>query len=105
MLFHMPQNIISNLTFDFNGVHIEQDNEFNFWGLLIDCILNWKAHIHMVSTKISRVTGLLWKLKYNISIIHSTYHIQFSYFALHQLFIDGMWNEMSENRAAAKESS
>ena len=35
MLFHMPQKIIPNLTFDFNGVHIEQVNEFNFW----DCSL------------------------------------------------------------------
>ena len=43
--------------------------------------------------------------KIYISIIHSTYHIQFSYFASHQLFIAGMGNEMSENRAAAKESS
>ena len=75
-----------------------------FWGLLIDCNLNWKAHIHMVSTKISRVIGLLRKQIY-ISIIHSTYHLQFSYFASHQLFIAGMGNEMSENRAAAKESS
>ena len=30
MLFYMPQKIIPNLTFDFNGVHIEQVNEFNF---------------------------------------------------------------------------
>ena len=60
----MPQKIIPNLTFDFNGVHLEQVNEFNFLRLLIDCNLNWKAHIHMVSTKISRVIGLLRKLKY-----------------------------------------
>ena len=25
----MPQKIIPSLTFDFNGVHIEQVNEFN----------------------------------------------------------------------------
>ena len=103
----MPQKIIPNFTFDFNEVHIEQVNEFNFFGLLIDCNLNWKAHkIHMVSTKISRVIGLLRRLKYIIiSIIHSTYHIQFSYFVSHQLFIAGMGNEMSENRASAKENS
>ena len=106
MLFHRPQKIIPNLTFDFNGVHIEQVNEFNFLGLLIDCNLNWKAHIHMVSTKISRVIGLLRKLKYIFpSYILHTIIIQFSYFASHQLFIAGMGNEMSENRAAAKESS
>ena len=106
MLFYMPHKIIPNLTFDFNGVHIEQVNEFNFSGLLIDCNLNWKAHLHMVSTKISTVIGLLRKLKYIFPsyILYTIYHIQFSYFALHQLFIAGMGNEMSENRAAAKES-
>ena len=49
-----------------------------------------------------------WTLKETkvyITIIHSTYHIQFSHFASHQLFITGIGNEMSENRAAAKESS
>ena len=40
MLFHMPQKIIPNPTFDFNGVHLEQVNEFIFLRLLIDCNLN-----------------------------------------------------------------
>ena len=31
--FHMPQNIIPNLILDFTGVHIEQDNKFNFGGI------------------------------------------------------------------------
>ena len=33
MLFHMPQKIIPNLALDFNGVHIEQVNEFIFLGI------------------------------------------------------------------------
>ena len=89
MLFKMPQKIIPNLTFDFNGVHIEQVNEFNFGGLLIDCNLNWKAHMHMVSRKISRVIGLQGKLKYIFLsyILHTIYnflillHINFSLLA------------------------
>ena len=42
MLFHMPQKIIPNLTFVFNGVHIEQVNEFNFWGCSLIAILTGK---------------------------------------------------------------
>ena len=105
MLFHMLQKTIPNLTFNFNRVHIEQVNEFIFLRFPIDCNLSWKAHLHMVSTKISRVIGLLRKLKYIFPsyILHTI--IQFSDFASHQLFIAGMGNEMSENRAAAKESS
>ena len=33
MLFYLPQKIIPNLTFDFNGVYIEQVNEFIFGGV------------------------------------------------------------------------
>ena len=33
MLFYMPQKTTQNLTIDFNGVYIEQVNEFNFWGV------------------------------------------------------------------------
>ena len=57
--------------------------------LIIDCNLNWKAHLHMVSTKISRVTGLLRKLKYIFPshILHTIYnyfilpHINYSLLA------------------------
>ena len=67
MLFRIPQKIIPILTFDFNGVHIQQVN---------DCNLNWKAHLHMVSTKISRVIGLLRNLKYMFPsyILHTIYN-------------------------------
>ena len=38
----MPQKIIPNLTFNFNGVHIEQVNEFNFRGYSLIAILTGK---------------------------------------------------------------
>ena len=38
--------------------------QFEFLGLNIDSNLNWKAHLSAVSTKVSRVIGLLHKLKY-----------------------------------------
>ena len=74
-----------------------------FLGLLIVCNLNWKAHLHN-NGQYKGIVGnwALNETKVYISIIPSTYRIQFSYFASHQLFIAGMGNEMSENRAAAK---
>ena len=101
----MPQKVTANLTFEFNGVNIEQVNEFNFLGLLIDCNLNWKAHLHYGQYQDIESNWSLKETKIYISILHSTYHIQFSYFAPHQLFIPDMGNKMSENRPAAKESS
>ena len=87
MLFHMPQKIIPNLTFDFNEVNIEQVNEFNFLGYLL---IAYGQYNDIESNWISKETKIF------LFIIHSTYHIQFSYFAPHQLLIAGMGNEMSE---------
>ena len=95
----MPQKIIPNITFDFNGVHIEQVNESNFLRLLIDCNVIWKCSYTYGQYKYIESNWTPKETKIYISII------QFSYFASHQLFIAGMGNEMLENRAAAKESS
>ena len=77
-----------------------------FGGCSLIAILTGKLNDIMVSTNLD-IEGnwTLKETKVYISSIHSTYYIQFSYFASHQLFIAGMGNEMLENRAAAKESS
>ena len=64
MLFHMPQKIIPQLHFYLNGSPIDYVTEFIFLGLTIDCNLNFKSHLKIIGTKISRVIGLLHKLKY-----------------------------------------
>ena len=45
-------------------------------GLIIDSNLNWKAHLNAISTKISRIIGLLHKLKYIFpkQVLHSIYN-------------------------------
>ena len=43
---------------------IEHVKEFNFLCLILDSNLNWKAHLKAIGSKISRVIGLLRKLKY-----------------------------------------
>ena len=55
---------------------IEQVTEFNLFGLIIDSNLNWKAHLIAVTTKISRIIGLLHKLKYIFlkQVLHSIYN-------------------------------
>ena len=61
----MPQKRVPNLLFNIDRMHIEQlVTEFNFLGLMIDSNLNWRAHLNAISTKISRIIGLLHKLKY-----------------------------------------
>ena len=40
MIFQMSQKRVPQLSFNIEGLHIEQVHEFNFSGLIIDAILN-----------------------------------------------------------------
>ena len=64
MRFHMPQRITPQLHLKIKGPPIENVNEFNFLGLTLDCNLNFKPHTKIIAAKISRVIGVLHKLKY-----------------------------------------
>ena len=50
-----------NLSIDHN--QIEQIPVFNFLGIIFDENLSWKNHTKMIANKISRVTGILYRLK------------------------------------------
>ena len=63
MLFHMPQRITPQLHLNIKGSPIENVNEFNFLGLTLDCNLNFKPHTKITAAKISRVIGVLHKVK------------------------------------------
>ena len=56
-----------------NATEIERTDHFNFLGLQLNHNLKWNTHINYVSLKISKVTGLLYKLKsvYPITILKS----------------------------------
>ena len=64
MLFHMPQRVTPLLHFELNGSPIEYIQEFNFLGLTLDSSLSFKFHLTKIGNKISRVIGLLHKLKH-----------------------------------------
>ena len=86
----MPQKRVLNLLFNIDRMHIEQVTEFIFLGLIIDSNLNWKAHLNAISIKISRIIGLLHKLKYIFSkqVLHSIYN--FLIMPQQKLFTFGM---------------
>ena len=60
----MPQRITPQLHLNIKGSPIENVNEFNFLGLTLDCNLIFKPHTKIIEAKISRVIGVLHKLKY-----------------------------------------
>ena len=63
-VFHMPQKVIPCLFFSINDLQIENDYNFNFLCLTINCHLDWKPYLNSIGFKIARVLELLRKLKY-----------------------------------------
>ena len=63
MLFHRKQKHLDKINVVINGIEIEHVPSFNFLGIMLDENLSWKSHIEMVGNKISKVTGILYRLK------------------------------------------
>ena len=64
MMFYKHPKVVAPLNIKINNNTISRVNTFNFLGLHLNSNLSWNTHITMISKKITRVTGLLYKLKY-----------------------------------------
>ena len=63
MIFHRKQKKIKDINISIDNVQIERVNTFNFLDIMLDESLTWTDHTNMVANKISRVTGVLHRLK------------------------------------------
>ena len=63
MIFHRKQKQISELNIAINDTDIERVESFNFLGLHIHESLSWRTHTDTVRNKVSKVVGILYRLK------------------------------------------
>ena len=63
MCFHTPQKVITFPILKINNINIERVTDFNFLELIISSSLKWNKHIDHIALKISKVTGILYRLK------------------------------------------
>ena len=64
MTFRLKKNNqVVNLNLKINNNQIENVNTFNFLGLTINSQLKWKSHTDIISIKITKVIGIINKLK------------------------------------------
>ena len=63
MIFGRKQKKINEINVSIDNVQIERVHTFNFLGIMLDESLTWTDHTNMVANKISRVTGVLYRLK------------------------------------------
>lgn len=64
MVFHQRNKPIIYPKITLEDTEIECVESFNFLGITIDKQLTWKDHLNKIATKISRINGILNKLKH-----------------------------------------
>ena len=63
MIFH-KRRVAPQLELLLNNIKIEPVSNFTFLGIILDTSLSWKYHTKMIAIKISKIIGILHKLKY-----------------------------------------
>ena len=63
MLFH-KRRPVTPIQFSMNNRIIYVVQYFNYLGIMLDADMSWKTHVAMVRNKLSRINGILHRLKY-----------------------------------------
>ena len=63
MVFHTNQRKVTYPKLKINNIEINRVTQFNFLGLILSSNLKWHQHINHISIKISRVIGIMYRLK------------------------------------------
>ena len=63
MLFH-KRRPVTPIQFSMNNRKIDVVQYFNYLGIMLDADMSWKTHVAMVRNKLSRINGILHRLKY-----------------------------------------
>ena len=64
MVFDRKQKKIREIHLSIHDIQIEQVPTFHFLGITLNENLSWKSHTKMIGNKISRVIGVLFRLKH-----------------------------------------
>ena len=67
-MFFTKRRHLTPLQFSMNNRAIDVVQHFNYLGIMLDENMSWKTHIAMVRNKLSRINGILHRLKYYFSI-------------------------------------
>ena len=63
MLFH-KRRPVTPIQFSMNNRIIDVVQHFNYLGIMLDADMSWKTHVAMVRNKLSRINGILHRVKY-----------------------------------------
>ena len=63
MLFHKRRQL-NPIQFSINGRDMDVVSHFNYLGIILEENISWKKHVAMITNKLSKISGVLHRLKY-----------------------------------------
>ena len=79
-----------------NNIIIYESTKLRYLGVILDNKLSWKYHIHELSKKLSRATGVISKLKDNSVPTKALLSVYFAIFQSHLNFGLSVWGQAHE---------
>ena len=93
ILFRHPNKPIKyDLKLKIDGKKIYLSNSVKYLGLYLDQHLNWKSHIHALSSKLSRAIGMLSKIRHYVSF-NTLISIYYAIFSSHMTYGCQIWGQ------------
>lgn len=65
-----PQSL--NIIIKINGNVVKKVDEAKFLGILIDNKIKWKLDFHFITTKVSKLTGVIYRIKKQLNLNNLT---------------------------------
>ena len=87
---------VDNITLKIDKKAINENNHIKYLGIVMDCHLNWKQHITLVSQKIGRGIGIMYRLRHYINP-QTLKSIYYSLIYSHLVYAIQVWGTASEN--------
>ena len=88
--------IEERFTLKLNGFTIFESKKLRYLGVILDNKLSWKYHIHELSKKLSRATGVINRLKENSVPTKALLSVYFAIFQSHLNFGLSVWGQAHE---------
>ena len=97
IFFHSPYHKVDydKIFINFNGTRLQAVDFVKYLGMCIDKHLNWDHHIDELSKKLSKVNGILSKLRYNTSL-NTCMQVYHALFYSHLIYNCNVWGLTSQ---------
>ena len=98
IIFRDPRKKLSDIKLKNDGKKLVPCTSVKYLGVYLDCHLNWHVHRAELSTKLSRATGMLSKIRYYVDkeTLHMVYYGIFSSLLIYGSQIWGQQNAVTK---------